>query len=187
MRSPLLVAGVLAMGVTVGGCSRTDDAVVSAPSDVAADSEAPTTASVSGLPDITFDPCAAIDDATLVRFGFDPATRFAENSSIGIRELETCTVDGYDRSLNVIAQNRPWEELPSTLSGPTESIDVNGREAIHATDAMGTPSCTVLMRTGFGAVIIDVAIYRQPDSPADLNACDGIMQIAETVEPLIDS
>lgn len=141
----------------------------------------------SELPGITFEPCAAIDDAAATRFGFDPSTRNSDDSSFGDRSLISCSFKSYDRMLIVIAQNRPWDELPSTLSGPTEGVTVNGREAIYAVNPVGSDSCAVLMRTDFGALVLDMSLLPKPDSPADLNACDGIMQIAETIEPLIDS
>lgn len=140
--------------------------------------------STSMFPPVTFDPCAEIDDAMVREFGFDPTTRIADARTTEI-ELRNCSFTSYERILSFMSQNRPWEELPSALTGTNESTTVNGREAIYAINPAGKDSCAVLMRADYGAVIVDIFMRGRLD--LTLTACDGIMQIAETIEPLIEN
>lgn len=142
--------------------------------------------STSALPTIAFDPCDDIDARLIQQFGFDPATRRAETGTIGPRDVVSCGYETSDRMLIFIAQNRPWQELPSTLSGTVDHITVNGREALYAVNGIGSNSCQVVMRTDFGAVVVDQSLLRLSGSDGVPNACDSIMEIAESVEPSID-
>lgn len=179
---------VLAPALLLVACSAADDSI-SATATTSADQPAVESSapSPSGLPTIAFDPCAEISDELVRQFGFDPAGRSREQGSIGMREVNACNFHTDHRGLSVIAQNRPWEELPSTLSTTPHQVTVNGREALFAVDAVGSDSCAILMRTGFGAVIIDSVPFRGGDADPTMHACDGIWAIAEAVEPLIGS
>lgn len=139
----------------------------------------------SMFPPVTFIPCEEIDDATVQQLGLDPASRTAENHLTEV-ELFTCSFTSYGLWVSFISQNTPWEEMPGVLTGPQHPTTVNGRESIYAIDPIGENSCAVVMRTDYGEVIVDIFLRGRPDLDPNRSACDGIMQIAETIEPLID-
>lgn len=177
-----IVAAALA-AVALAGCATTDVAV-SADHEVSA-STPPTSAPTSStLPAVTFDPCRDISDAILVRFGLDVTERRPHEFSIGSEDIVACNVQGDERAVGFVAQNSPWESIPFQVS--PQSITVNGREAWYAPAGLDDGSCSVLMRTDFGAVIINnnPAMGRRADP--NIDRCDGIMEIAEAIEPLID-
>lgn len=144
-------------------------------------------AATSVLPFVAFDPCDAIEDALLLTFGLEPAKKRENDSTIGDQHIVTCNVMGNQRSVSFIAQNTPWNAIP--LEVPAEPMTINGREALYVPDALSDDSCALLMRTDFGAVIIDTFPRRGGDYGAgpSVHACDGIVDMAEAIEPLIGS
>lgn len=180
MRSVILRSAIVGALFATGSCATVDGT----PTAVSGQPEQ--SASVSRFPPVTFTPCDEIDDAMVRQLGFDPETRNAGGRTTEI-ELVTCSFRSYDRLVIFISQNRPWEELPSTLSGPHQPTTVNSRPSIYAVEPTGRGSCAILMRTDFGAVIVDMSLDSKPDSDPNLDACDGIMQVAETIEPLIET
>lgn len=177
--------GVIGAAVFLAGCSAADEAAVPESSQ-SRPGTTPTSTGEAKLPKITFDPCQAIDDTLVLQFGLDPDTRTREERTIGTREVNACHFHTDDRGLVIIAQNRPWSELPSALSVTPEAVTVNGREALFAIGGVGTDSCEIDMRTSFGAVIVDSAPFRGGDADPNMHACDGIWDIAQAIEPLID-
>ncbi|WP_084352461.1 DUF3558 domain-containing protein [Millisia brevis] len=136
------------------------------------------------LPDVTFDPCTDIDDAILLRFGLEPAEREPDVLTLGRETLVTCGVPGDERSVSLVAQNTPWDDIPFQVT--PQAITVNGREAWYVPGGTSDASCSVLMRTSFGAVIINSSpgLGRRPDP--NMDRCDGALEMAEAIEPLID-
>ena len=135
------------------------------------------------LPAVTFDPCDRIDDALVIHLGLEPATRSREQREVGREEINACNFLGNDRAVGVIAQNTPWDAIPFQV--PTESMTVNGREALLAVDSAADDTCTVLMRTDFGAVVVDTFPLRGGNADPNMHACDGIVDMAAAIEPLI--
>lgn len=173
----------------IGACSSSSDQDVSGPAQSVSQTGAGTSISVpttSALPEVLFDPCNTINDAMVAEFGLDPSTRSRDHGYVGEKEYNACNFHTDHRGLVIIAQNRRWEELPSTLSTIPDNVTVNGREALFAIGAVGSDSCVILMRTSFGAVIVDSAPFRGGDADPNMHACDGIWDIAQAIEPLID-
>ncbi len=186
MSSRLALIGAVGIAVATTACTTGDSALPPAP---AATSEATTTgptSTVSALPAVGFDPCVAISDAVFLQFGFDPGRKERNDSSIGDEDIVACNIMNGERGVGFIAQNTPWDDIP--LSVPAEPMDVNGREALYVPNAITDDSCALLMRTNFGAVIVDTFPRRGGDYGADPNmhACDGIVDMAEAIEPLIE-
>uniref|UniRef100_UPI0012EDD7A2 DUF3558 family protein n=1 Tax=Millisia brevis TaxID=264148 RepID=UPI0012EDD7A2 len=112
-----------------------------------------TTPTEEPLPDVTFDPCTQIDDAILLRFGLESADRDPGVTTIGRETMVGCGMLGDERSASVVAQNTPWEQIPFLVT--PYAVTVNGREAWYVPGGTDDRSCSVLIRTSFGAVIVN--------------------------------
>lgn len=172
----LVISGLAGCGTSTITGTATDDRVET-PAVVATPTE-------QTLPDVTFDPCAEIEDAILLRFGLEPADRDPEVITLGRETMVACGILGDERALGVVAQNTPWEQIPFRVT--PQAVTVNGREAWYVPGGTSDRSCSVLMRTSFGAVIVNStpSMGRRPDPNRD--RCDSITEIAEAIEPLID-
>ncbi|WP_169801656.1 DUF3558 family protein [Millisia brevis] len=185
MRVRATIAGtVIATSALVGCSSSPDTAPTDTPQPTSAQSSA-SAATAPALPEVTFNPCDDIGDALLLRFGLDPANRDRNEFALGRETILACNVVGDHRAVGFVAQNTAWEDIPFDVT--PQPASVNGREAWYVPGGLSDDSCTVLMRTNFGAVIVDSApgLSRHPDP--SLDRCDSIMEIAEAVEPLIDN
>ncbi|WP_169801733.1 DUF3558 domain-containing protein [Millisia brevis] len=142
------------------------------------------TSTTPALPEVTFDPCIDIDDAILLRFGLEPTEREPDVLTLGRETIVSCGVPGDQRSVTLVAQNTPWDDIPFQVT--PQAITVNGREAWYVPGSLHDNGCSVLMRTSFGAVIINntPSMGRRPDPTMD--RCDGALEMAEAIEPLID-
>lgn len=181
-KQPVTLGTALAICV-LAGCGTPDvsDATID---DRAETSSVVATTTTPALPNVTFDPCTAVDDATLLRFGLEPTDKNPGETTIGRETMVGCGILGDERALNLVAQNTPWEQIPFQVT--PYAITVNGREAWYVPGGTSDRSCSVLMRTSFGAVIVNStpSIGRRPDP--NMDRCDSIMEIAEAIEPLID-
>lgn len=168
----------------VAGCSATNSGTIDSESTQATTTRpgpAPTT--TAALPTVTFDPCEKIGDDLLMRFTLDPTSRKGYEDVIGRETIRACNAIGDDRSVGFIAQNTPWEEIPFRVT--PRPLAINGREAWYVPGGSTEDSCSVLMRTDFGALVVNStpAMGRRPDPTKD--RCDRIIEIAEAVEPLL--
>nr|WP_281189722.1 DUF3558 family protein [Millisia brevis] len=174
---------VLGVGILLAGCAGgadSDDQTAQVDPPVSTSLVAST---VAGLPDVTFDACEVIEDSVFRQFGLDPTRKTREETSVGEKDLVACRILQPDRSISFFAQNVPWEEIP--LSAPAQSMTINGRETLYVPDSLTEDSCALLMRTSFGAVIIDTFPRRGGTNGFTGHACDGVVEMAEAIEPLI--
>uniref|UniRef100_UPI000835A5B5 DUF3558 family protein n=1 Tax=Millisia brevis TaxID=264148 RepID=UPI000835A5B5 len=141
----------LAIGV-LAGCGTFDvsDATIE---DRTESSPVVATATTPVLPNVAFDPCTAVDDAILRRFGLEPADKEPDEIVIGRETIVGCGIIGDERAVDLIAQNTPWEQIPFQVT--PYAVTVNGREAWYVPGGTDDESCSVLMRTSFGAVIVN--------------------------------
>lgn len=167
----------------VAGCG-TPDVADSATENRAESSSVMTTSTAPALPDVTFDPCTDIDDAILLRFGLEPADRKPDVITIGKETMVACGILGNERAVSLVAQNTPWDEIPFQV--PPQAITVNRREAWYVPGGLDDKSCSVLMRTSFGAVIINNNPGMGRRADPNMDRCDGALDMAEAIEPLID-
>lgn len=177
------VAGACS-GTANNGATSTSHMHSSGPTAVSVDETTSSVHTPASLPTVPFDPCTAIDDALLIQFGFDPSKWTRDEGSFGDEQIIACNSIGENRSLGVIAQNTPWGDIPYQV--PPEPITVNGRESMFVPNSLSADSCSLTMRTDFGAVIIDTVPLRGGGADPDMHACDGIVEMAEAIEPLIE-
>ncbi|WP_084352457.1 DUF3558 family protein [Millisia brevis] len=180
----LYTAAAICMAVTITGCTSAETTTGS--TDTA--TPPPVTTAVSttpALPEVTFNPCDTIDDALLVRFEVDPAERDRHEFSLGREDILACNILGEHRTINIVAQNTPWDDIPFRVA--PQAITVNGRQAWYVPGGTSEDSCSVLMRTDFGAVIVEHTVRRGGTTDPNMDRCDRIMELAEAVEPLIDN
>lgn len=142
------------------------------------------TTTTTALPEVTFDPCTDIGDSILVEFGLEPADKKPDLIVIGRETMVACGILGDERAVSLVAQNTPWDQIPFQVT--PQAVTVNGREAWYAPGSASDASCSVLIRTSFGAVIIN----NNPDlgrrANPNMDRCDGALEMAEAIEPLID-
>nr|WP_290367890.1 DUF3558 domain-containing protein [Spelaeibacter cavernicola] len=146
--------------------------------------EPPTQHPSPGHQIVPFDPCLDIDDATLRKIGFDPATRKRADDLNEVTAL-ICTVDGADRQASLMATNSAFENEWQIAQKRAQLTKINGREAFVGLNGINPDGCTLVMRTSFGEVILDtnnlIPGHRDPLPPA----CDGVPEMASVIEPLI--
>lgn len=167
----------------LAGCG-TPDVSDSQTEDLAETSSIVTIPTTPTLPEVPFDPCAHIDDAFLLKFGLQPARIDPDVITIGRETMVGCGIIGDERAINLVAQNTPWDQIPFHVT--PNAITINGRETWYVPGSLSDDSCSVLMRTTFGAVIVNnnPRLGRRPDP--DMDRCDSIVEIAEAIEPFID-
>lgn len=182
MRARSTIAITICAAAVLAGCAPEDATGNSQPT---ASSPVAATSTTPGLPAVTFNPCDEIDDNLLRRFELDPAKRDRHEFSIGQEDALACNVLGDHRSVGFVAQNTPWDAIPFQVD--PQPITINGRQAWYVPGGLSDDSCSLLMRTDFGAVIVEHSPLRGGDTDPNMDRCDSIMEIAEAVEPLIDN
>ncbi|MFI6775717.1 DUF3558 domain-containing protein [Nocardia sp. NPDC050412] len=139
----------------------------------------------TGRPKVVFDPCTWISDDTARRAGFDPASRARGDDLVAEYSFLTCDFLSTSRTLQLNSGNASWEEDLAKVGSYSEPITVNGRQAllVHDPATSMKRSCQVDVRTKVGFVQIAVDLTER--APQNLNPCDGITDIASTIEPEI--
>ena len=182
-RMTVLVAAAGAI-LVMSGCGTPTRDLASDATEPAGPSSAGSSSEAAGLPEVTFDPCSSIDDTLLARIGLDPGTKSRNDTHVGDQAVVACNILGDERAVGVIAQNTPWDDIP--LTAPADPISVNGREALYVPNSITDDACALLMRTAFGAVVIDTFPMRGGNADPNMHACDGIVDMAAAIEPLIE-
>ncbi|MEV2224019.1 DUF3558 domain-containing protein [Nocardia vinacea] len=137
----------------------------------------------TGRPKVVFDPCTWISDDTARRAGFDPASRARGDDLVAEYSFLTCDFLSTLRTLQLNSGNATWEEDLAKVGSYSEPITVNGRQALLVRDPQVSRNCQIDLRTKVGFVQVDV--YLTDRAPQTLNPCDGITDIASTIEPEI--
>lgn len=184
MRGHYALAAAVCAAAALSGCTSTGPP--STTERVQAPTPPPTTAvsTTPALPEVTFNPCDSIDDLLLARFELDPAKRNRHEFSIGREDILACNILGEHRAVGIVAQNTPWDAIPFNVT--PQAVAINGRQAWYVPGGLGEDSCSVLMRTDFGAVIVEHTVRYGGSTPPNMDRCDRIIELAEAVEPLID-
>lgn len=203
-RSTSITLLVLAVTTITASCSSTDDgtqhptdSTQAATSSAETHSTRPTltdpkiqpptqdnkyTAS-TGRPKVVFDPCTWISDDTVQKSGFDPASRKRGDDLVAEYSFLTCDFSSPTRTLLLNSGNATWEENLAKVGSFSEPTTVNGREALWVRDTALPRGCQIDVRTKVGFVQISVLLTRR--APVDLAPCDGMLDIASTIEPEI--
>ncbi|MFE9325691.1 DUF3558 domain-containing protein [Nocardia sp. NPDC052278] len=137
----------------------------------------------TGRPKVVFDPCTWISDDTFRRAGFDPATRQRLDDLVAEYSFLTCTISSPTRNLALNSGNATWEEDLAKVGSYSEPTTVNGRQALLVRDPQVRRACQVDVRTKVG--FLQMAVDLTDRAPQTLNPCDGITDIASTIEPEI--
>ncbi|KAA0024987.1 DUF3558 family protein [Antrihabitans cavernicola] len=136
-----------------------------------------------GRPDVTYDPCLRIDDATVRAMGFDPASRARDDFVSEYTFLE-CKFKSALRYLTIKSGNITMEQERERYTGMFENLDINGREAIIVREPNANDTCALNMRTNQGYVRI-ATVLTVDALVQKIGRCDGIADIAKAVEPTI--
>ncbi|MBJ8346362.1 DUF3558 family protein [Antrihabitans sp. YC2-6] len=182
----------IVVGFVSAGCN--DREATPAPAE-SPSSTAPSTLTVSELQppeqenaskysDVVFDPCTYVSDETIVRAGFDPASRerrdfVAEYTFFGCA-FKSPTRELFLNSGNVAFddQRRRYDDRGTASSLPP----VNGRDAFLVVDPKDERTCITILRTTVGAVFVTSSLQDFHDAQAP---CDGMSELVQIIEPTI--
>ncbi|MEU4316820.1 DUF3558 domain-containing protein [Nocardia sp. NPDC024068] len=139
-----------------------------------------------GRPEVVFDPCTWISDEAVGAVGLDPTTRRRGDDMVAEYTFLTCDFKGPLRDLQINSGNVTWDEDLQKNGAHSEPLTVNGREALLVQDPALKRVCSVHVRTKVGLVMFSSARTFE-GSEAGLQRCDGVVEIAEGLEPEIGS
>ncbi|WP_198165346.1 DUF3558 domain-containing protein [Nocardia fusca] len=137
-----------------------------------------------GRAEVVFDPCTWISDDAVSRAGLDPASRRRGRDLIAEYTFLTCDFDGLNWDLQIDSGNLSWQEDVDKNGANSEPLTINGREAMWVRDPRLVKTCDIHVRTKVGFVIFSTSRTFE-GSEAGLERCDGVLHIAETLEPSI--
>ncbi|WP_327149781.1 DUF3558 domain-containing protein [Nocardia sp. NBC_01329] len=137
-----------------------------------------------GRPEVVFDPCTWISDDAITAAGLDPESRRRGRDLVAEYTFLTCDFDGSNWDLQIDSGNVSWQEDLDKNSANSEPLKVNGREAVWVRDPQLVKTCDIHVRTEVGFVIFSTEMTFE-GSEAGLARCDGVLHIAETLEPSI--
>ncbi|MFQ6328735.1 DUF3558 domain-containing protein [Nocardia sp. CWNU-33] len=139
----------------------------------------------TGRPKVVFDPCTWISDETIQKAGFDSASRKRADDLVAEYSFLTCDFSSPTRDLSLNSGNATWEENARKVGSYSEQTTVNGREALLVRDPATAlrRSCQIDVRTKVG--FVQVAVDLTERAPRGTDPCDGLLDIATTIEPEI--
>ncbi|TLF76576.1 DUF3558 domain-containing protein [Nocardia cyriacigeorgica] len=137
-----------------------------------------------GRPEVVVDPCTWFSDEAIAKAGLDPGTRRRGSDWVAEYTFLTCDFDGLHRDLSVDSGNVTWQEDIAKNGPNSKPLTVNGREAMWVLDPDLQGTCDIHLRTKVGFVILS-AVRTHEGIQAGLQRCDGVLEIAEAIEPEI--
>lgn len=135
-------------------------------------------------PDVVFDPCTWINDATVQEAGFDPATRKRGEDFLAEWTFLSCHFESELVNLSVMSGNVTLEEETEKNGSWQRPTTVNGREATIGRKPGRGDSCTVNIRTAAGVVFVDQRLNLE-GRIQQTDPCAGVEKTAALVEPEI--
>ena len=140
-------------------------------------------------PDVAFDPCTWIDDATMMRLGYDPATRKRTTDINAEYTFLNCEFWSPDKAyaLNILSNNRTMDEgraKDSAEGSQIQDTTIGGRAAmiVRTTDP---DTCDVLLQTTVGYVDFQRTMFSfKIDGPTP-ERCSGMTDLVQTIIPRI--
>ncbi|WP_246350029.1 DUF3558 domain-containing protein [Nocardia barduliensis] len=197
MRSALVSVCTAAVSVSLLACSADEGPLVNETFSPSATATIRIAAPVDEAPvqhnhgrnEVRFDPCARIDDDTIVAAGFDPSTRKRNDFIFDAYSFIGCGFDHKENirgqiltvsSLTVWSTNVSLEEFRDRYAKSSESAQVGGRAALQyrSTEAH-SGSCGMVI--GFADAVLDVSISTNAAFTSE-RPCDRIDQVASTIE-----
>jgi hypothetical protein len=176
------------------GCASTHDeagsqsAVSSAKPSIAVTVKSAPSQDPNGNPPVRFDPCTEIDDATVLKAGFDPKTRQRSDQLHTGYAFIGCTFDRKEMvrgqelsvgSLVVSSTTITLDQFRQREGAAASEININSKEAI----TYRTPeaeACNVVIKDGPDGTI-DVGID-STEALTDWQACDHAQEIAAIID-----
>ncbi|WP_433196302.1 DUF3558 domain-containing protein [Nocardia sp. CA-107356] len=137
----------------------------------------------TGRPKVVFDPCTWISDDTIQKAGFDPTSRKRGRDLVAEYSFLACDFSSTLQDLAVDSGNATWEEDLAKVGSYSEPTTVNGRQALLVRDPATPRGCQIDLRTKVG--FVQVAVDLTDRAPRSTAPCDGIQNIATTIEPEI--
>ena len=135
-------------------------------------------------PQVVFDPCTWISDQAVEAAGLDPSTRRRGDDLVAEYSFLTCDFDSAQWNLQINSGNVTWEEDFQKNGANSEPLTVNGREAMWVRDPQMRKACSIHLRTKAGFVMMTTTRTFEA-SEAGLDRCDGVLGIAQALEPEI--
>ncbi|WP_348773674.1 DUF3558 domain-containing protein [Nocardia cyriacigeorgica] len=199
------VAGVAVIATCIGGCSQSGDSDSATSSSTAMPVNSTTQGSpvrptltdtslqpptqqnkytTEGRPEVVVDPCTWFGDEAIAKAGLDPSTRRRGSDLVAEYTFLTCDFDGKYRDLSIDSGNVTWEEDLQKNGAISEPLTVNGRDAMWVLDPDLQGTCDIHLRTKVGFVILS-AVRTHEGIQAGLQRCDGVLEMAEAIEPEI--
>jgi hypothetical protein len=145
-----------------------------------------------GRPDVAFDPCTWIDDDTLQKLGYAPASRRRHPTADIHAEYTflSCQFESPDKvyGLSILSGNRTMDEGRAKFTldrARIEDTSIDGRTAMIVRTYPGD-TCDVLLQTKAGYIDFDrdIAGYLITNSPVP-ERCSGMVDLVQAIIPRI--
>jgi hypothetical protein len=144
-----------------------------------------------GRPDVVFDPCTWIDDATLTKLGYDPQSRSRSIADIhGEYTFLSCEYKSPDSvySLGIMSGNRTMAEGRAKYTSDGDQIQdttIDGRQAMIVREKAGD-FCSVVLQDKVGYIDFDrnIASYLITSGPVP-ERCSGMVDLVKSIIPRI--
>ncbi len=140
-------------------------------------------------PDVSFDPCTWIDDATMARLGYDPATRKRSTDINAEYTFLTCNFDYPQKAymLGILSGNRTMDEgrtKETTEGSQIQDTTIGGRSAMIVRGS-DPDTCDVLLQTKVGYIDFSRTIVSfRIDGPTP-ERCSGMTDLVQAIIPRI--
>ncbi|MGF6886335.1 hypothetical protein ABIA39_000302 [Nocardia sp. GAS34] len=140
-------------------------------------------------PDVVFDPCTWIDDATMTRLGYAPATRKRSTDINAEYTFLTCEFQYPNKAyaLGILSGNRTMDEgraKEAAEGAQIQDTTIGGRSALIVRGS-DPDTCDVLLQTKAGYVDFDRRIFSfKLDGPTP-ERCSGMTDLVQGIIPRI--
>jgi hypothetical protein len=199
--STILVAAVLALAACSSSPHGTSSSSGPAPTAAAKSADSPPFPTLTApslqppaqhnqnRPDVAFDPCTWIDDGTMSRLGYNPATRKRSTDINAEYTFLTCQFQYPNKAyvLGILSGNRTMDEgrAKETAEGAKVQDTTIGGRAAMIVRGSDPDTCDVLLQTKAGYIDFDRRIFSfRLDGPAP-ERCSGMMDLVQAIVPRI--
>jgi hypothetical protein len=140
-------------------------------------------------PDVAFDPCTWIDDATMVRLGYSPATRKRSTDINAEYTFLTCEFQYPNKAygLGILSGNRTMDEGRAkeiAEGAQVQDTTVGGRAAMIVRGS-DPDTCDVLLQSKAGYIDFSRTIFSfRLDGPTP-ERCSGMTDLVQAIIPRI--
>lgn len=189
MRSTAIIRiGITLTALALAGCNTEAPGGVTDPVASSTATRAPRYVDKSDRPQVTFDPCLDLPDATLVEAGYDPKSEETADFTPDSYTFLGCSYDTPQRlyGLNVLSGNISFAEEQEKKKAYAEAIEINGRRALLDWQPDVRDDCAVSMKTAYGILIVSRIILKDSAGPSpESEWCAGLEDTARIFEPFL--